>query len=164
MPREPVYIANSNAPRQIVISGSNPAMDRVLEEALRHGARKAERLSVSVPSHCPLLQPAADALAERISSCKLSSPTSIYVSNVKARALRTPSPVADDLAQNIAHQVGWHDATTVLQELGCNLLVEMPPGHVLTDLANENLPGITALAVESGALPRILRLAQQAAD
>jgi malonate decarboxylase epsilon subunit len=69
--------------------------------------------------------------------------------------------VANDLANNIAHGVRWHDATTVARELGCNLFLEMPPGHVLTDLAKENLPGVNALAIEKDLLPRALRLAKQ---
>jgi malonate decarboxylase epsilon subunit len=62
----------------------------------------------------------------------------IYVSNINARAMRTAELVASDLANNIAHGVRWHDATTVARELGCNLFLEMPPGHVLTDLAASN--------------------------
>jgi len=84
-----------------------------------------------------------------------------YVGNVKARAMRTPELIASDLANNIAHGVRWHDATTVARELGCNLFLEMPPGHVLTDLAKENLPGVNAVAVERDVLSRVMRLAQQ---
>jgi malonate decarboxylase epsilon subunit len=75
--------------------------------------------------------------------------------------MRTADLVASDLANNIAHGVRWHDATTVAKELGCNLFLEMPPGHVLSDLAKENLPGVDAFAVERDSLPRVLRFAQQ---
>ena len=74
---------------------------------------------------------------------------------------RTPELIASDLANNIAHGVRWHDATTIARELGCNLFLEMPPGHVLSDLARENLPGVNALPVEREVLSRLLRLAQQ---
>jgi malonate decarboxylase epsilon subunit len=84
-----------------------------------------------------------------------------YVGNVAARALRNKETIAQDLVNNIAHGVRWHDATTVLKELGCNAFLEMPPGHILSDLANANLPGVTAVPVEARALPRVLRLAQQ---
>jgi malonate decarboxylase epsilon subunit len=158
--QEPVFLANINAPLQMVIAGSETGMERVLERARYHGARKAERLQVSVPSHCPLLQPVADMLQQRISSLRLKKPRLIYVGNVNARAMRTPELIATDLANNIAHSVRWHDATTVARELGCNLFLEMPPGHVLTDLAKENLPGVNALAVEKDVIPRVLRLAK----
>ena len=159
--QEPVFLANINAPLQIVIAGSDAGMERVLDQARRQGARKAERLDVSVPSHCPLLQPVADLLQHRFSSLRLRKPKMTYVGNVNARAMRTPELIASDLANNIAHGVRWHDATTVARELGCNLFLEMPPGHVLTDLAKENLPGVNALAVERDVLPRVLRLAKQ---
>ena len=156
-----VFLANINAPLQMVIAGSEAGMERVLDQARRQGARKAERLDVSVPSHCPLLQPVADLLQHRLSALRLRKPKVTYVGNVNARPLRTPELIASDLANNIAHGVRWHDATTVARELGCNLFLEMPPGHVLSDLARENLPGMNALAVEKDTLPRVLRLAQQ---
>jgi len=159
--QEPVFLANINAPLQIVIAGSDAGMERMLEQARRQGARKAERLNVSVPSHCPLLQPVADLLQHRFSTLRLRKPQMTYVGNVKARAMRTPELIASDLANNIAHGVRWHDATTVARELGCNLFLEMPPGHVLTDLAKENLPGVNAVAVERDVLSRVMRLAQQ---
>jgi malonate decarboxylase epsilon subunit len=159
--QDPVFVGNINAPRQIVIAGSNVAMDQVLDEARREGASKAVRLHVSVPSHCHLLQPVADLLERRMSSMHLKAPKLIYVGNVTARPMRTKELIARDLANNIAHGVRWHDATTVLKELGCNLFLEMPPGHILSDLAKENLKGIDAVPVEAGVLTRVLRLTQQ---
>jgi malonate decarboxylase epsilon subunit len=159
--REPVFVANINAPRQIVIAGADTGMDRALDEARRQGSREAKRLHVSVPSHCPLLQPVADCLQRRFPSVQVRKPKVIYVGNVNARAMRTAEFVASDLANNIAHGVRWHDATTVAKELGCNLFLEMPPGHVLSDLAKENLAGVSAFAVEQDSLPRVLRFAKQ---
>src|SRR5580658_7409257 len=89
----PVFVGNINAPRQIVIAGADAAMDRVLDEARRQGASKAVRLHVSVPSHCPLLQPVADLLAKRISSLKLSAPQFTYVGNVNGRAMYTKEAI-----------------------------------------------------------------------
>jgi malonate decarboxylase epsilon subunit len=159
--QNPVFVGNINAPRQIVIAGSNEGMDRALEEARRQGASKAVRLHVPVPSHCRLLQPVADLLGKRMSSVNLTTPRTTYIANVNARAMRTKEMVARDLVANIAHGVRWHDATTVLKELGCNLFLEMPPGHTLSDLAEENLPGIKSVPVEASVLSRVLRLAHQ---
>jgi malonate decarboxylase epsilon subunit len=156
----PVFVGNINAPRQIVIAGANAAMDRVLEEARGQGASNAVRLHVSVPSHCPLLQPVADLLAKRMSSVNLRAPQLTYVGNVNGRAMYTKDAIASDLANNIAHGVRWYDSTVVLQELGCNLFLEMPPGHVLSDLARENLSEVNSIAVDAAVLPRVLRLAQ----
>ena len=158
----PVFVGNINGPRQLVIAGSDAGMAKVLEAAQRSGARKAERLQVSVPSHCPLLEPVAVALRATLAGVTLGQPKLIYVGNVKARALRTATAVAEDLANNIAHGVRWYDATTVLEELGCRLFLEMPPGRVLTGLAREAFPDVKALPIGTGTLQAALRAAAQA--
>jgi malonate decarboxylase epsilon subunit len=145
--QNPVYVGNINAPRQIVIAGSNEGMNKVLEAARKSGARKAVRLDVSEPSHCPLLQPVADTLTKSLHALHLHEPKLIYVGNVTGRALRTEEAISEDLAINIAHGVRWYDATTVLAELGCRLFLEMPPGHVLTELGREAFSGVRTLAV-----------------
>jgi malonate decarboxylase epsilon subunit len=155
----PVFVGNINAPRQIVIAGSIEGMQKVLEKACRHGARKAELLRVSVPSHCPLLSSVADSLRLQLNSMQLKAPKCPYIANVNARAVRSASAVATDLADNIAHGVRWHDATTVAEELGCNLFLEMPPGHTLTDLAQESIPDVTASMVTTDLFRHVLRLA-----
>jgi malonate decarboxylase epsilon subunit len=156
----PVFVGNINAPRQVVIAGSDAGMAKVLEAALRAGARKAARLQVSVPSHCPLLEPVAVALRATLEGMTLTPPSLVYVSNVKARALRAAAPIAADLANNIAHGVRWHDATTLLEELGCRLFLEMPPGRVLTDLAREAFPEVKSVPVGKDDLQAALRLAK----
>jgi len=145
--QNPVHVGNINAPRQIVIAGSNEGMNKVLEAARKSGARKAMRLDVSEPSHCPLLQPVADTLTKTLQALQLHEPKLIYVGNVTGRALRTAEAISEDLATNIAHGVRWYDATTILTELGCRLFLEMPPGHVLTELGREAFSGVRTLAV-----------------
>jgi malonate decarboxylase epsilon subunit len=157
--QQPVFVGNVNAPRQIVIAGESEAMERVMAAARRQGARKAVRLHVSILSHCSLLQPVADVLGKRIAGMCLKNPQVTYVGNVDARALRTKERIADDLVNNIAHGVRWHDATTVLKELGCRLFLEMPPGHTLTELTRQNLPAVSSMSVEPRTLSRLLRFA-----
>jgi malonate decarboxylase epsilon subunit len=159
--QDPVYVGNINSPRQIVIAGSNQGMAKVLEAARMIGARKAERLGVSVPSHCPLLEPVATALRESLGSMQLQAPGLIYVGNVTARALRTADAIAEDLASNIAHGVRWNDMARVLEELGCSLFLEMPPGHVLSELAKEIVPEARTLAMAESSLRHALRVAGQ---
>jgi malonate decarboxylase epsilon subunit len=91
-------------------------MQKVLEEARQHGARKAELLPVSVPSHCPLLSSIAEALQRQLNSMQLKAPKPPYIVNVSARVVRSASAVATDLVNNIAHGVRWHDATIVAEE------------------------------------------------
>ena len=156
----PVFVGNVNAPRQIVIAGCIDGMKEVLRRAVELGARKAELLPVSVPSHCPLLQPIVQSLREQLRPMQIHDPQFVYVSNVKARAIRSAVGIATDLADNIAHGVRWHDATSVAQELGCQLFLEMPPGHALSDLVRENLSGVEAYAVVPGCIDRLLKRAQ----
>jgi malonate decarboxylase epsilon subunit len=155
----PVFVVNINAPRQIVIAGSIEGMKAVLEKALLQGARKAELLDVPVPSHCPLLQPIADSLRVQMEAISVQDPKVIYIANVNARAVRTAKGIAKDLADNIAHGVRWHDATSVAQELGCKLLLQLPPGHTLRDLAQENLANVKANAITQDNFDKLLHLA-----
>jgi malonate decarboxylase epsilon subunit len=159
-PERPVFVSNINAPKQIVIAGSIEGMKIVLEQALLQGARKAELLDVSVPSHCPLLQPIADSLQGQLRSISLRDPKTIYIANVNARSVRTAQGVAKDLADNIAHGVRWHDATCVAQELGSELFLNVPPGHVLTDLAKENLSDMQVQPVTPANFGMLLELAK----
>jgi malonate decarboxylase epsilon subunit len=154
----PVFVGNINAPRQIVIAGSIEGMKAVLEKALLQGAKKAELLDVPVPSHCPLLQPIADSLQIQLEAISVQDPKVIYITNVNARAVRTAKGIAKDLADNIAHGVRWHDATSIAQELGCELLLQLPPGHTLRDLAQENLSNIKANAITPDNFDKLLHL------
>jgi malonate decarboxylase epsilon subunit len=156
----PVFVGNINAPRQIVIAGSIDGMKEVLRRAVELGARKAELLPVSVPSHCPLLQPIAQSLREQLRSMQIRDPQFVYVFNAKARAIRSAVGIATDLADNIAHGVRWHEAASVAQELGCQLFLQMPPGHALSDLVRENLPEVEAYPVVSGSIDTLLKRAQ----
>jgi malonate decarboxylase epsilon subunit len=159
--QDPVYVGNINAPRQVVIAGSNGGMDKVLEAGRKSGARKAVRLNVPEPSHCPLLQPVADALKKRLEAMQLQEPKMIYIANVTGKALRSAEAVSVDLATNIAHGVRWYDATTVLEELGCRLFLEMPPGHVLSELGREAFADVRTLAIGETSLKYAVRLANQ---
>lgn len=159
--QSPVFVGNINAPRQIVIAGEDEAMERVMAAARRQGSSKAGRLAVPVLSHCPLLQPVAEVLGKRIAGMCLKSPQVTYVGNIDARALRTKERIANDLVNNIVHGVRWHDATTLLNELGCRLFLEMPPGRTLTELARQNLPSVSSMPIEAATLVRALRFARR---
>jgi malonate decarboxylase epsilon subunit len=144
-----VYIGNLNAPRQIVLAGSDAGLERVRQRVIERGARRAERLAVSVPSHCELLDDAARQLTDAARKIDFAAPRIPYIGNRGARVLRTADAVRDDLATNLRYPVRWHEASVVLGELGARVLVEMPPGRTLTQLADEALPDIAAIAVEA---------------
>jgi malonate decarboxylase epsilon subunit len=143
----PVYISNINAPRQIVVAGSVAALDAVTAEARQQGARRAERLAVSVPSHCPLLQPVADRLEQLMAVVVLKPPSIPYVSNRGARPLYDAEAIRQDLATGVAHPVRWYDSLEVMQELGADVFIEMAPGHVSTHLVAELFPDVRAVSI-----------------
>jgi malonate decarboxylase epsilon subunit len=143
----PVYISNINAPRQVVVAGSDAALELVTAQARQLGARRAEHLAVNVPSHCPLLQPIADRLAQAMAGLALRPPSMPYVSNRGGRALYDARDIGQDLATSIAHPVRWYDALEVLRELGANVFIEMAPGHVSTRLLAELFPDVWAVSI-----------------
>ncbi|OBV37876.1 malonate decarboxylase subunit epsilon [Janthinobacterium psychrotolerans] len=130
----PVYIANLNARRQIAIAGSDAGLQAVMALALTHGASKAERLAVSVPSHSPLFDNAAQQLQAAFESVTVRRPQLVYLSSSAARTLFDPARIGDSLASNMARRVHWADTLRLAWERGARLAVEMPPGSVLTRL------------------------------
>ena len=130
----PVYLANLNATRQFVIAGANEALHMVMAMALQLGATKVERLAVTVPSHCELFNDDATTMRNAFRSIALRRAEQTYLSSSAARALSDPARIADDLADNLARQVHWHDTARLAWERGARLAVEMPSGTVLTNL------------------------------
>jgi malonate decarboxylase epsilon subunit len=156
-----LYVATINAPTQIVVSGEDRALDAAIETARRSGARQAERLAVTVPSHCPLLDGVAQRLAAAMAAIDMHDPKRPYVSNCRARVVHDAQGVRDDLILNVARAVRWHDSVHVLFELGTRLFIEPPPGQVLSRLAQQAFTGARAVAVEGLQLDSILLLAQR---
>jgi len=146
-PKAPVHASNVNAPLQVSVSGADGALEQVLALARGHGARRTRRLAVAAPSHTRLMAPVAAELGSALSNVPMDRPSVPYLSNVGGRALRDPEEIRDDLARSVERPVRWHDATTLLFELGVRLFVELPPGRVLTDLATAAFPEARAIAV-----------------
>ncbi|SFN39059.1 malonate decarboxylase epsilon subunit [Izhakiella capsodis] len=131
------WLANLNAETQIVIAGSDEEMAKVAHKALAAGACKAQRLAVSVPSHCSLLDKPAAALAQAFSAITLSRPRCALLSGSSGRVLWEPQKIADDLAFNMARTVQWQDAVIAANQRDARLAIEMPPGGILTCLTRQ---------------------------
>lgn len=157
-PASPVYLANLNAPTQLVIAGAAPAMARVAGLALDHGAHAAKPVAISVPSHCALLDGAAHALARAFASVHTHRPRLRYFSASAARELRDPARIAADLARNLAVPVRWHETMLLARECGVRLAVEMPPGNVLTRLATPLLSDGIAVACADTRIDSVVAL------
>jgi malonate decarboxylase epsilon subunit len=155
----PVYLSNINSPRQLVIAGSDAALDAVTTKARQQGARRAKRLDVSVPSHCPLLQPVADRLEELMAGLALRPPSIPYMSNRGGRAAYDLESIRQDLATGVAHPVRWWDSLEVMHELGADLFLEMTPGHVSTRLVAELFPNERAVSIADQGLRHAMVLA-----
>lgn len=156
-----IFVASINAPTEVVLAGSDAALAAAIAAARAAGARHAERLAVAVPSHCALLDSVAAALGAALREIAVANPTIPYVGSRSARVLRDADAVREELASNVAHTMRWHDATTLLHELGATLFLEMPPGKVLTVLACNAFPGARARAMSHLSLGLASQLADQ---
>ncbi|NLP65695.1 malonate decarboxylase subunit epsilon [Paraburkholderia sacchari] len=150
-----IYVANVNAPRQIVVAGADAALEAFATRALAAGARKVQRLTVSVPSHCELLADATEQLVAWSRDIPFRSPEGVYVDNRGGRPLHDGDAIRADLATNMRYTVRWYDALTVMIESGATVLVEAPPGQVLTDIAREHYPEVAALSAATLPLDRL---------
>jgi len=157
----PVYIANVNAPTQLVIAGADAAMARVASLAQSRGAHGIRPVAIKAPSHCPLLEAAAAALALEVAAVPMSAPRLHLFSASLGRELRAPARIAEDLAHNMARPVLWHDATTLAHERGVRLSIEMPPGNVLTKLATAAFPGAICVAASDSRIDTLALLMQR---
>ena len=154
---QPLYLASVNAPAEIILAGSEAALLEAHREAARNGAR-ARRLNVSVPSHCPLLAEVAASLREAMRSVTVAAPQVPYVGNVRGRLLYQAAEVAEDLTQNVAQTVRWHDSVAVLYERGVRTFIEMPPGRTLSTLVRSEFQEARSLAVAEAGLDSILHV------
>ncbi|WP_285432788.1 malonate decarboxylase subunit epsilon [Pseudomonas sp. fls2-241-R2A-110] len=154
----PVYLANINADNQVVIAGSDGAMEAVAQLARSRGAGLAKRLAVSVPSHCPLLDAPAKTLAEAFASVQLKTPTLGYLSGSRARPVINIDALRDDLAFNMCRVVDWRGTVQSAYERGVRLQIELPPGAVLTGLARRVFEQGTVIAFDGARLDTLQAL------
>lgn len=157
----PVYLANINADNQVVIAGSDKAMHAVAELARSRGAGVAKRLAVSVPSHCPLLEKPAQALAEAFARVELKTPRIGYLSGSRARPVSKVEALRDDLAFNMCRVVDWRGTVQSAYERGVRLQIELPPGAVLTGLARRVFEQGTVTAFDSARLDTLQALLRE---
>lgn len=127
--------ANDNAPGQVVVSGHTAAVERAVALAAERGARRSIILPVSAPFHCPLMQPAADEMAEALAEVTLAPPAVPLIANVTAAAESDPATIRRLLVEQVTALVRWRESVTAMRHLGVEQLVEVGAGRVLTGLA-----------------------------
>ena len=140
-------VANDNNAGNVVISGDKAAVDLAIEKAKELGAR-AILLNVSAPFHCPLMQPAADEMAEALARAAISPPRAPLVANVTARPVLEPGAIRRLLVEQVTGRVRWRESIEWMAgEGGVTRFVELGAGKVLTGIAKRIAPDAEALAV-----------------
>jgi len=126
--------ANFNSPGQVVIAGHTAAVERALLLAKAQGAKMAVLIPVSVPSHCPLMQPAAERLANVLASVSIQPTTIPVMNNVDAVCYGQPSTIREGLVRQLSSPVRWVDIVQNMVKAGVTQIIECGPGKVLTGL------------------------------
>ncbi|MDM8547507.1 ACP S-malonyltransferase [Candidatus Venteria ishoeyi] len=144
---EVVAAVNFNAPGQVVIAGQKTAVERAAEAAKQAGAKRALLLPVSVPSHCDLMRPAADKLAEALAQINLESPAIPIIHNVDVTQKTDPDTIREALVGQLFQPVRWVETIQAIAEQQPEVVLEMGPGKVLTGLNKRINKNLQSLAV-----------------
>ena len=144
---EVVSAVNFNANGQVVIAGQVTAVERAVELAKEAGAKRAVVLPVSVPSHCALMKPAADKLAERLAGISISAPQIPVINNCDVSKANDADAIRDALVRQLYSPVRWVETIQAMAGEGVNTLVECGPGKVLVGLNKRIVKEMKALAV-----------------
>ncbi len=131
---EAVTVANLNSPDQVVISGHVGAVERAIELAKAAGAKRAVRLPVSAPFHCPLMTPAQVRLSLDLNSKQFADLRVPLVNNWQAREIHTGQEARTGLFEQVPNPVRWTETVRYLIAHGITQFVEVGPGGVLTGL------------------------------
>ena len=139
-------VANDNAPGQVVISGTMDALARAGEIAKARGIKRAMPLAVSAPFHSPLMEPAADRMAEELSSITIRPLVVPVLANVNAKEASNPDHVRQLLVEQVTSRVRWRESILALKGLMVDTTVEFGGNKVLTGMAkriDKDLANIT---------------------
>ena len=145
-----VSAVNFNAPGQVAVAGASRAIDAVIAQAREAGARRAIRLPMSVPVHCPLMVPATGRLVETLAGVRIEPPSVPILHNVDMASRSKESSIRNALSAQLASPVRWRQTVIAMRERGAATIVEFGPGRVLTGLARRIDRGIAALSVHDG--------------
>lgn len=129
-----VWAANFNTPGQVVISGAKDAVDRAAKFFAENGAKRVVPLAVSAPSHCPMMQSAADKLQEALASITLKDAVIPVYCNAYAKPLTAKDEIVKALILQLVGPVRWVECVKAMQADGVSALIECGPGKVLCGL------------------------------
>lgn len=139
-------VANDNDPSQVVISGAKGAIDRAVAIAKDHGAKRAVLLPVSAPFHCPMMQPAADAMAKALADVVIRAPLVPVYANVTAAPVSDPDTIRGLLVDQVTGMVRWRESVSAMFDAGVHDFVELG-GKVLGAMVKRIAPDATVTSV-----------------
>ncbi len=139
-------VANDNDPSQVVISGAKDAIDRAVQIAKDMGAKRAVLLPVSAPFHCPLMQPAAEAMADALSYVIVQAPTVPLFANVTAQLSTDPDTIRNQLVEQVTGMVRWRESVSNMFDAGVDEFVEVG-GKVLGAMVKRIAPDAKVTSV-----------------
>ena len=143
------WLANDNAPGQVVVAGTPAGLAAALERARALGVRRASRLPVGGAFHTPLMEDARAALSGDLATVALAPARLPVVSNGDARAYRDGEGWRQRLADHLVRPVRWRESVEHLAAAGATELVEVGPGSTLAGLARRIVPGVAVRSVEA---------------
>jgi [acyl-carrier-protein] S-malonyltransferase len=143
--------ANLNAPGQVVVAGHAASVEKAIELARSHGARRAVRLPVSAPFHCALMKPAEERLALDLDGVDFRDPRVPLVTNVDAKLISRGADARDALRRQVSGTVRWEESVRGLRAEGVGLIVEVGPGKVLSGLIRRTDEKLAVESVEDEA-------------
>ena len=129
-----VTAVNYNAPGQVVVAGHGDAVDAVVARARDAGARRAIKLPMSVPVHCPLMAPAAEGFNRVLAEVSFLAPQIPVLHNADLAAHDDPAAIRTALVGQLVKPVRWTGSIVGLREMGARRFVELGPGKVLSGL------------------------------
>ena len=143
---EVVEPVNYNAPGQIVIAGNKSAVERAIAAAKARGAKRAMLLPVSAPFHCPLMQPAADAMAEALGKTPPQPMRLPLYANVTAALVGNPQTEQGLLVEQVTGRVRWRESVIAMKDAGIAHYVEIG-GKVLGPMIGRTVEDVTVTSV-----------------
>lgn len=157
---EVLSMVNLNAPGQIVIAGTASAVARGIAAAKTSGAKRALLLPVSVPSHCALMQPAAEHLAQALADVTIQPPQIPVLQNADVTAYEDPEAIRAALVRQLYLPVRWIETVQAIAARGVSDIAECGAGKVLLGLNKRIATGVNHLAwTDSAALQASLHVA-----
>ncbi len=126
--------ANDNDPAQVVVSGHKGAVERAVDLAKAHGAKRAVLLPVSAPFHCSLMASAAEVMKEALSEAKIIVPSVPVVANVKAEAVSDPDEIRKLLIQQVTGSVRWRESVMWMARRNVTEIWEIGAGKALSGM------------------------------